>query len=127
MKRASSVIACLLVALLTGAQWFVLKSAALAGMTVVYSARAGLVDGLRETFDGEHPCCMCKAIEKAKEDEAARSKTPAAPVKEAVRLVGVACTITALLVPPAPRYGSTADDLADAKSRTDRPAVPPPR
>lgn len=127
MKRALTPVACLLVALLAGAQWLVLQGAALAGMTVVYSARTGVAEGLRETFDGKHPCCMCKAIKKAKEDESAQSKSPAAPIKEAVRLVGIACTATALLLPPAPRHGARVDFSSSPEARTERPPVPPPR
>jgi hypothetical protein len=31
-----------------------------------YSAEKGLVQGIEETFDGEHPCAMCQKIAKSK-------------------------------------------------------------
>ncbi len=44
------------------AQWIVLQSLAWAGMVVSYSQKAPLAVALSHTFDGKHPCCLCKAI-----------------------------------------------------------------
>ena len=61
----------LIVALLaaTDAQWLVLQSVAWAGMIVSYSQKAPLKTALAETFDGEHPCPLCKAIAAGKKSE----------------------------------------------------------
>lgn len=42
-------------------------------MIVDYSAQDGLIEGTRKTFDGEHPCSMCKAITEGKKQESKRS------------------------------------------------------
>jgi hypothetical protein len=33
-------------------------------MAVSYSSEKGIEEGLRMTFDQEHPCCMCQALNK---------------------------------------------------------------
>ena len=61
----------LAVALLTAtnSQWLVLQSVAWAGMIVSYSQKAPLKVALMHTFDGKHPCCLCKAIAAANKSE----------------------------------------------------------
>ena len=48
-------------------------------MLVNYSAAAGLADGVTMTFDGQHPCCLCKALAAAdnKQERDAPKETPA--------------------------------------------------
>ena len=38
-------------------------------MLVDYSTQDGLIEGARKTFDGEHPCCMCKSIAEGRKSE----------------------------------------------------------
>lgn len=64
MKAASRI---LLVAALTisvGLHWAVMQSMAWVGMAVTYTVKTGsVVQGLSDTFDGEHACPMCHAVE----------------------------------------------------------------
>jgi hypothetical protein len=46
-----------------GGHWALLQTSAWLGMIVQCSQRAGLKAGLVQTFDGEHPCPVCKAIQ----------------------------------------------------------------
>ena len=46
-------------------------------MIVDYSAEKGLVAGVKDTFDGQHPCELCGTIAKAKKDT---SKNPDVPL-----------------------------------------------
>lgn len=46
-----------------GAHWALLQSVAWAGMLYSYSQDAGLAEAVTMTFDGEHPCTLCTAIE----------------------------------------------------------------
>ncbi len=55
--------------MLTGGQWAVLQSAAWAGMLVEHLHRQTLAVAVAQTFDGQHPCAMCKAIQKQKSSE----------------------------------------------------------
>jgi hypothetical protein len=47
---------------LLGGHWAILQTAAWVGMIIEYSANDGLQAGLAKTFDGEHPCELCKSI-----------------------------------------------------------------
>lgn len=60
-----------------GAHWGVLQVVAWAQMIKSYTAEKGLVQGIEETFNGEHPCAMCQKIAESKKhtDE----KAPLAP------------------------------------------------
>ena len=53
----------------TGGQWAVLQSAAWAGMLVNNLRTQSLADAVTRTFDGQHPCPLCKAIESGKKSE----------------------------------------------------------
>ena len=55
------------------------------GMTISYSAQDGLVEGVKKTFDGEHPCPMCQAIAKVKQHEQEQSPVRNAPVSKEVK------------------------------------------
>ena len=63
---------------LGGGHWGVLQGIAWAKMLVEYSQTDGLRDGIVKTFDGEHPCEMCKSISKGRESE---KREPLAPVR----------------------------------------------
>jgi hypothetical protein len=52
-----------------GGHWALLQTTAWVGMIVQYSQRDGLTAGLAQTFDGEHPCSVCKAIQDGKKQE----------------------------------------------------------
>lgn len=51
----------LLIGLSVGPLGF-LQLAAWGRMVVVYSRQDGLLTGIRKTFDGYHPCSLCKSI-----------------------------------------------------------------
>ena len=63
---------------LGGGHWGVLQGIAWAKMLVEYSQADGIRDGIVKTFDGEHPCEMCKSISKGRESE---KRGPLAPVR----------------------------------------------
>jgi hypothetical protein len=59
---------CILLAI-TGGQWMLLQSAAWAGMIVSNLRHDSLKTAVSQTFDGQHPCPLCKAIEAGKKSE----------------------------------------------------------
>jgi hypothetical protein len=67
----------LVVALLVscGAHWLVLQSIAWTAMLVENSQRTTLVEAVKRTFDGTHPCGLCKQIAGGKQQEK-KSDTP---------------------------------------------------
>lgn len=74
----------LLLVLTLGLQWTLLQTVAWTGMIFAYSRDNSIRQALSMTFDGQHPCCLCKVIkqgraaEKQQENEAPLNKlTPA--------------------------------------------------
>ena len=58
-----------LLALTVGGQWFILQSAAWAGMVVSYAKGATLTEAINKTFDGQHPCPLCKFVARGQAHE----------------------------------------------------------
>ena len=61
-----------------GAHWALLQTVAWTGMIISYSQDATLAEAISMTFDGEHPCKMCKVVKegrKAEQEKPATSKT----------------------------------------------------
>jgi hypothetical protein len=52
-----------------GLHWEVLQSVAWVVMIVNYSQDAPLTEALAKTFDGKHPCSLCKQIAHGKQSE----------------------------------------------------------
>lgn len=105
-----------------GLHWNLLQIVAWGGMLVKYSKGVSFKVAVEKTFNGKHPCCMCKAIEKAKRDEKKApsketdSKGPQLFVTSSLRLMFPPSEGELLLLRVAMlRQGSTA------------PPVPPPR
>ena len=67
---------------LLGCHWAILQAGAWAGMAVSYSQQGGLVAGLSQTFDGEHPCPICKAIQDGKRQEQRKAPLLSAELKK---------------------------------------------
>jgi hypothetical protein len=107
---------------LTDGHWAILQSIAWAKMLFNYSRSAPLGTAIEQTFDGEHPCAMCKMIQSAKQS-ANRQELQEPSVKSE----SLFCeTYTSL------RFDTSwvqlpLDSLFTYPARTDPPPVPPPR
>jgi hypothetical protein len=55
--------------LAVGGHWAVLQTAAWVGMVISYSQDAPLKEAVAKTFDGQHPCKLCKAVQAGKTSE----------------------------------------------------------
>ena len=53
-----------------------LQTVAWGWMITSYSQEAGLKEGLRKTFDGNHPCGLCERIAQARPDTAPATLAP---------------------------------------------------
>ncbi|HEY2951339.1 MAG TPA: hypothetical protein VGK40_02085 [Verrucomicrobiae bacterium] len=49
-----------------GGHWAVLQTAAWVGMVISYSQDSPLKEAVVKTFDGRHPCKLCKAVQAGK-------------------------------------------------------------
>ena len=52
-----------------GMHWALLQTVAWTGMIISYSQESALADAVAKTFDGRHPCKLCKQIAKEKRSE----------------------------------------------------------
>jgi hypothetical protein len=59
-----------------GGHMALLQSVAWATMVHDFSRNGSLTQAVEKTFDGKHPCAMCKKIAKAKNSEASGEKAP---------------------------------------------------
>ncbi len=53
----------------TGAHWAALQTVAWTTMLANNCCRTSFSEAVSKTFDGKHPCCLCKAIAAAKKSE----------------------------------------------------------
>lgn len=105
-----------------GCHWAVLQSIAWTTMLVDNLQQTSLTEAVSNTFDGEHPCPMCKHIDEAKKSE---KKSDALDLK--VKKFEFANALTAFVF-TAPKSFHLLPLLASSPvSRSDTPPVPPPR
>jgi hypothetical protein len=74
-----TITALLLILLMQGPAMLV-QEVAWVNMLVTYTQERGLKRGIIETFDGEHPCEMCKTAQKLRQ-QSDNPEEPAAPQK----------------------------------------------
>lgn len=102
-----------------------LQAVAWTGMAFDYSARYGLAEGLGRTFDGQHPCPMCKKITQARQKE---KDSKAAVTLTPVKLVCIAAPSAVSASETPPRQDRTYFVVRQFfVTRADRPPAPPPR
>lgn len=108
---------------MTGGHWAILQSVAWMRMIVVYSRAAPIRTALEQTFDGQHPCKMCKLIQTEKQASQQQPQLRQTVEKDD----GMYCERQAPTVVDARRsWIPSARDPAPL-SRSDPPPVPPPR
>jgi len=112
-----------LVAFLTamGAHWFLLQSVAWTTMLAVNLRSTSLPAAVERTFDGKHPCALCKQICKGKQTEK-KSEFRVEPTKFEFSYSAGAF----VFIPPAQFWVITSPDLS-ATFSSDPPLLPPPR
>ncbi len=104
-----------------GGHWAILQSVAWVTMVAGYAQSAPLKAALVKTFDGEHPCPICKFVANGKKAEQKQQTQ-----KLLTKLDFFLASTPAGLLPPAP------DALyftlpPSAGARSDTPPTPPPR
>lgn len=123
MLRPVKIITVILLVLTLGLHWALLQTVAWTGMIVSYSRNGSLTEAVSKTFDGQHPCCLCKAIQsgrKAEQEQAPEKLTPDAKIK------GVLPPETAFLYAPA-CVELPAPHPVVYQSFRPEPPTPPPR
>jgi hypothetical protein len=119
LLRASTIA---LLVLSLGLHWAVLQSIAWTGMLIAYSCDSSFKDAVTKTFDGKHPCPMCKVIAQGRAQEKKRDQGAQPGFKLDPALVWQA-TAFDFARPQDPIVAA----LMAAPSRIDPPPTPPPR
>jgi len=107
--------------LTTGLHWIALQTVAWTAMLASNLSQQAFTVAVAKTFDGEHPCCLCKAIAAGKKSE--KKSEVVAPT---LKLEFPPFTKETILFPPAPIELLRPQDLF-ADSLTARPPLRPPR
>lgn len=68
-QRLAKLLVLLAAVQLLGGHWMVLQSAAWVGMVVSYSHGESMATALEKTFDGAHPCDLCKVVKSGRDEE----------------------------------------------------------
>lgn len=121
-RRLMKLVVVVTLTLSLGAHWMLLQSVAWVGMVVNYSHDATLTEALSKTFDGQHPCKLCKFVQQGKATE--KKQDTRKPTKELGKFLPAGRAFT--LCPPelqpvifsAPNY---------AGLRVESPPTPPPK
>lgn len=69
MGKFSRIVVSVALVLSIGMHWNFLQVVAWGGMLVKYAQEGSLKSAIEKTFDGEHPCCLCKAIKQGQDEE----------------------------------------------------------
>lgn len=122
-RRCGTWLVVLVLVVTTGGPWAVLQVCAWAGMLVRYSQEGTLGSALEKTFDGRHPCKLCKLVREG------RSQSP--PKDEILQVSKLDP------FPPSPVSGLPGPDGVGIEvsfrvagwvpERRSPPPVPPPR
>jgi hypothetical protein len=109
-----------LLVLALGSHWALVQSVAWVRMAVEYSRSAPLGEALGMTFDGRHPCTLCKIVQAATHSE--RQKTSVSPDTK----LDLLCRFPGLLLFPDPCLPPLLGMEEQASTRLEAPPTPPP-
>ncbi len=110
---------------LSGAHWLILQGTAWTKMLVDRSQTMGFVAAAKTTFDGDHPCEMCKMVSKETKSEQA----PEGVLPKGAKLFEVTVlqpSETTLPNPVSEPFSYLPDSICSAPVRADAPPTPPP-
>lgn len=104
-----------------GRHWLALQSVAWIGMLASYSRGETLVVAIEKTFDGEHPCGLCKVVKSGRQNEQNQQV-----VKVIVKMDAVLAVVAKVTVPQASEWKYFVNAPLIAARRLS-PPTPPPR
>lgn len=107
-----------------GLHWAVIQGIAWTTMLVSYSQSDGLIQAVTKTFDGQHPCPLCEAVEDGSRKTGGKNAEGAKPSLKKFEAV-VADTLR--IVPPAARRLTYPHLIQKAEAGKHPPPEGPPR
>ncbi len=121
IQSIARVLAVTAVCVTLGLHWVVFQSVAWTTMVVKFSQTSSLSQALEKTFDGNHPCSLCHALQKSKSSE---KKSDLRPLTPKFDLIAGTCATRTIRSFQFVRYFSLG---TSALQRVLSPPVPPPR
>jgi len=121
-KKAVRLLIILLLFWVTGGQWVVLQSLAWVNMVRDYSRTDTVCHAISNTFDGNHPCPMCRLIQKQRSEESKNQKSAPEVKKPELFLVAYADLKVTLI-----RVGKIGFTPLDFQNWKQAPLSPPPK
>lgn len=120
-QRMARLLVVLALTISLGAHWMFLQSVAWVGMVANYSQTAPFTQALSKTFDGRHPCKLCKLVQQGK---AAEKKQDTQKPKIKIECV----LLSEKVLPPPPPFEVLAFPAPESlDKRRDSPPTPPPK
>jgi hypothetical protein len=111
----------LLLTFVLGGHWGVLQSIAWMSMMANYSRTAPFEQALARTFDGKHPCPLCRLVANGKKSEERQDKQ-----KLVIKIDFFSSSCRDVIYPPPLQFEPQhADGMRDRIA--DSPPIPPPR
>jgi len=104
-----------------GLNWAFLQAIAWANMVTVYSRDVSLAVAISKTFDGKHPCMLCKSIAEGKRTEKKSKET------NEVKKLEFPCAINFSLSGSIARYSPILFEPSLGSILPHGPPAPPPR
>jgi len=104
--------------------WTLLQSAAWFGMLIRYSKEVSFTKAVEMTFDGEHPCQLCKIVRQGQQEER-EQKRPLANDGD-LKFQLALPPLTGIVLRP-PSHNSVFEVPRIPGQRLVRPPTPPPR
>lgn len=104
-----------------------MQTVAWARMLVEYSRNTTLTAAVEMTFDGEHPCALCRKVQKAQKEGETDHAPQAPPTMRDIVFFheGSVMRITPMVAMSQPQ--ARGHDSATLVTRHQKPPVPPPR
>ena len=122
LLRFGQVLMLLVLFAASGGHWMALQSVAWTRMLVSYSRGGQIATAGAKTFDGRHPCSLCKQIEQAKSSE----PLPARAVEVETQAAFVAPALVVIMRSEGTSWKLEIPDW-HGEARVEQPTAPPPR
>ena len=106
----------------SGGQWIAWQSVAWTRMLVVYSQGGHVMTAVARTFDGRHPCALCKKIARAKSAESQSDRAAQQAGQD-----GFVAPPEMAIVKPEGDSWKMENPWLRALLRSTQPIAPPPR
>jgi hypothetical protein len=106
----------------SGGHWMVLQSVAWSRMLMSYSQEGRFATAVVKTFDGQHPCALCKRIAQSK----AAEPQPVRNIEVETNAVFVAPPLAVMVRKDGPSWRLEIPAWSGER-RAEQPMAPPPR